>query len=197
MEVLLSDRPATLAITTSALRLCNRATRSARPIRLLGAPCLGPPASTLTVDRARGAGVDHADHIAAELERTQQQRPHRSRVPSRQQSRCGAGRRGEPATRQQQGRGGSLAPIRLAASTTAGSSRPSSSASPLGLAQSPRPVVPAGRGRRFGLGDSTSAAAPPRWGRRYEAGARPGRASRHRSRRPGRTARLGRSRLPQ
>jgi hypothetical protein len=39
---------ATLAIRTSALRLCNRATRS----------------------RA-GAGVDHADHIAAELERHQ------------------------------------------------------------------------------------------------------------------------------
>jgi len=44
---------ATLAIRTSALRLCNRATRSARPIRLLSAPCLGPPASTLTVARAR------------------------------------------------------------------------------------------------------------------------------------------------
>jgi hypothetical protein len=42
-----------LAIRTSALRLCNRATRSARPIRLLSAPCLGPPASTLTVARAR------------------------------------------------------------------------------------------------------------------------------------------------
>jgi hypothetical protein len=44
---------ATLAIRTLALRLCNRATRSARPIRLLSAPCLGPPASTLTVARAR------------------------------------------------------------------------------------------------------------------------------------------------
>ena len=42
-----------LAIRTSALRLCNRATRSARPISLLSAPCLGPPASTLTVARAR------------------------------------------------------------------------------------------------------------------------------------------------
>jgi hypothetical protein len=44
---------ATLAIRKSALRLCNRATRSARPIRLLSAPCLGPPASTLTVARGR------------------------------------------------------------------------------------------------------------------------------------------------
>ena len=42
-----------MAIRTSALRLRNRATRSARPIRLLSAPCLGPPASTLTVARAR------------------------------------------------------------------------------------------------------------------------------------------------
>jgi CubicO group peptidase (beta-lactamase class C family) len=38
-----------LAIRTSGLRLCNRATRLARPIRLLSAPCLGPPASTVTV----------------------------------------------------------------------------------------------------------------------------------------------------
>ena len=59
-----------LAIRTSALRLCNRATCSARPTRLLNAPCLGPPASTLTVARA-GADVDHADHIAAEFERHQ------------------------------------------------------------------------------------------------------------------------------
>jgi hypothetical protein len=44
---------ATLAIRTSALRLCNRATRSGRPIRLLSAPCPGRPASTLTVARAR------------------------------------------------------------------------------------------------------------------------------------------------
>jgi hypothetical protein len=42
-----------LAIRTSALRLRNGATRSARPIRLLSAPCLGPPASTLTIARAR------------------------------------------------------------------------------------------------------------------------------------------------
>ena len=42
-----------LAIRTSALRLCNRATRSARPISLLSAPRLGPPASTLTVARAQ------------------------------------------------------------------------------------------------------------------------------------------------
>jgi hypothetical protein len=42
-----------LAIRTSALKLCNRVTGSARPIRLLSAPCLGPPASTRTVARAR------------------------------------------------------------------------------------------------------------------------------------------------
>jgi hypothetical protein len=60
-----------LAIRKSALRLCKRATRSARPIRLLSALCLGSASKHPDCRSRTGAGVDHADHIAAELERIQ------------------------------------------------------------------------------------------------------------------------------
>jgi hypothetical protein len=65
MRCSLRTGAATLAIRTSAVRLCNRATRTARTIRWLSAPCLDPPASTLTL--ARGS-------------RRRPRRPHRCRV---------------------------------------------------------------------------------------------------------------------
>jgi hypothetical protein len=85
-----SHEPATLPRTRASLLLVEGDNVSVRPHRSLGCTCRAPGPITLTASSPAGAGVDHVDLVAVELERRRPrralQRPDRRRAPVRSEA---------------------------------------------------------------------------------------------------------------